>query len=358
MNDFESIKNKIDIVDVVGRFVSLKRAGGAFVGLCPFHQDKTPSFSVSQRLQKFRCWSCGESGDVVDFICKIENKGKKEALETLLGGRSIVDIPNTKKVAENAKKEVCFLDGCFVERSRHDKTNVLHGYLCTIFGEENTRRAFELYRVGTTKTGGAIWWQIDTQNRVRGGKIMQYMEDGHRDKEKHPKWVHTELQKNRLISSAWELSQCLFGEHLLSLNKNTIVCLVEAEKTALIGSIVAPRCVWVATGGASNLNKARLKPLKGRRVVVYPDGDAVEQWAQIVQELQADGYNIRIADNYTKIVGGKMDIADYILQVAEGNLNDGAIFYREKQNNKHFKEFCELFDIELVSQCQKRQNDT
>lgn len=347
MNDFEQIKSKIDIVDVVGRYVSLRRAGGALVGLCPFHGDKTPSFSVSQRLQKFRCWSCGESGDVVDFICKIENKGKKEAIETLLGGGSIVDIPQVKKVAENAKKDVCFLDGSFVERSRCDESNVLFRYLVRVFGRLRTLRAFELYRVGTTKTGGAIWWQIDTRGRVRSGKIMQYKEDGHRDKDTRTTWVHSTLKKQGLISEGFELSQCLFGEHILSLNNSDIVCIVEAEKTALIASILAPKQTWLAVGGATNLNEKRLQPIKHKKVVLYPDGDKIQEWTDRASTLKLHGYNITIAQRFAKIVEGRNDIADYLIESELQNPCNEAVFEQAK-DDENFKTFVELFDIVLV----------
>ena len=69
----DEIKNRCNIVDVVGRYVNLKRSGSGYMGLCPFHGEKTPSFSVSEQKQFFYCFGCGESGDVISFIEKIEN---------------------------------------------------------------------------------------------------------------------------------------------------------------------------------------------------------------------------------------------------------------------------------------------
>lgn len=72
-----------DIVDVVNRYVPLKKAGSNYVGLCPFHNEKTPSFSVSQDKQFFHCFGCGEGGNVLSFIMKIENLPFPEAVHKL-----------------------------------------------------------------------------------------------------------------------------------------------------------------------------------------------------------------------------------------------------------------------------------
>ncbi|MDR1168359.1 MAG: DNA primase [Heliobacteriaceae bacterium] len=68
------IKERLDIVDVVSRQVVLKKSGGRYWGLCPFHKEKTPSFSVNPRLGIYKCFGCGEGGDSLSFIMKTENK--------------------------------------------------------------------------------------------------------------------------------------------------------------------------------------------------------------------------------------------------------------------------------------------
>lgn len=72
-NIADEIKSRCNIVDIVGRYVELKRAGGSHKGLCPFHNEKTPSFVVSESKQFFYCFGCGASGDVISFLMKIEN---------------------------------------------------------------------------------------------------------------------------------------------------------------------------------------------------------------------------------------------------------------------------------------------
>ena len=79
----ENLKNQVNIVDVVGRAVKLKRAGSYFKGLCPFHNEKTPSFTVSDTRQYFTCFGCGARGDVIEFMMRYYNLGFGEAVEKL-----------------------------------------------------------------------------------------------------------------------------------------------------------------------------------------------------------------------------------------------------------------------------------
>jgi len=79
----EEIHNKIDIVEFIGRYVKLKKQGSNYVGLCPFHQEKTPSFAVSPSKQLYHCFGCGASGDIVTFLMRIENLTFKDAINQL-----------------------------------------------------------------------------------------------------------------------------------------------------------------------------------------------------------------------------------------------------------------------------------
>lgn len=88
----DEIRNSNDIVDVISQYVTLKRSGRNFFGLCPFHNEKSPSFSVSPDKQIFHCFGCGVGGNVIHFVSKIENANFREALE-ILAERAGINLP-------------------------------------------------------------------------------------------------------------------------------------------------------------------------------------------------------------------------------------------------------------------------
>jgi DNA primase len=83
MTDIDEIKSRLNIVDIIGKTVKLKKTGRNFKGLCPFHNEKTPSFIVSPDRQIFHCFGCGKGGTVFDFIMEYQHVDFAEALEDL-----------------------------------------------------------------------------------------------------------------------------------------------------------------------------------------------------------------------------------------------------------------------------------
>ncbi|TGV13670.1 DNA primase, partial [Mesorhizobium sp. M00.F.Ca.ET.186.01.1.1] len=77
------VRAAVDIVDVVGEYVQLRKSGRAFLGLCPFHSEKSPSFNVNAERQFFHCFGCGAGGDVFSFLMKLEQLTFPEALHKL-----------------------------------------------------------------------------------------------------------------------------------------------------------------------------------------------------------------------------------------------------------------------------------
>lgn len=218
------------------------------------------------------------------------------------------------KPMEEEKRELCEVPIEQVTRFRTDETNFVR-WMIDKFGENKARFAAYTYCIGGLATGETIFWQIDIHNRVRSGKCIPYGEDGHRIKNQgvEVRWMHTLLKKDGILPKDWELTQCLFGEFLLN-DTNLSIGLVESEKTAVICSIVYPDNIWLATGGKQNLHGDRLQVLKGRKVYVYPDADAVDNWRERVTRMKSLGYDIVMVDlHYTDDqVKNKYDLADLI----------------------------------------------
>ena len=80
----ENVRSSNDIVDVISAYVKLQKKGSSWFGLCPFHNEKTPSFSVSGTRQMYYCFGCGEGGNVLTFLMKYENYSFQEAVQVSL----------------------------------------------------------------------------------------------------------------------------------------------------------------------------------------------------------------------------------------------------------------------------------
>ena len=105
MEFVDQLKSSIDIVKVIGEYVQLKRSGssGRYVGLCPFHQEKTPSFSVNQTRQFFKCFGCGKGGDALTFVMEIDGLTFPETLKTL-SERYGIPMPRRSEFADAESK--------------------------------------------------------------------------------------------------------------------------------------------------------------------------------------------------------------------------------------------------------------
>lgn len=164
------------------------------------------------------------------------------------------------------------------------ETNHFVQFLIKLFGLDVASQLVSRYFIATSKhwNGATVFWQIDTQGKVRTGKIMLYSPTtGKRVKEPfiHINWVHKALKQPE-----FELRQCLFGTHLL-IDKTKPVAIVESEKTAVIASVYLPQFIWVAVGSLTNLNAEKCRILKGRTIVLFPDLNGFDKWNNKAKEL-------------------------------------------------------------------------
>lgn len=208
----------------------------------------------------------------------------------------------------------------YVEKSKSTE-NGLFRFLSILFDRKEIRDVAEMYEVGSTKSGDVIYWQIDTQNRVRAGKVMRYSPtNGHRVKDGAMQidWIHSRLKKSGNLPADWNLTQCLFGEHLINKygNKDKMIALVESEKSALIGAMQFPQYLWLATGGINNFNAERLQTLIGRKILIFPDVDGMGKWSERAKSISCCRFII--SDVLEKHASpsereAKIDIADWII---------------------------------------------
>lgn len=224
-------------------------------------------------------------------------------------------------------KKLCLIPHEYLINSMSDQNDFVR-FLTNLFNKQlSIEKLLTDYYIGSTKNQCIIFWQVDNKLGIRTGKIMKYDPiTGHRLKNEIGgiNWVHSIMKKRKLLPDDWELTQCLFGEHLLSKYPNKIVALTESEKSAIICSLIYPEYIWLATGGKSQLSHDKLKVLLGRIVIMFPDVDGYDYWLNRSKEMNyCKVYVSTILEEYAtpKEREDKIDIADWLIDQLKENKN-------------------------------------
>ena len=173
-------------------------------------------------------------------------------------------------------------------------------------------------------------------------------------------WIHSILKRQRVLPEDWQLSQCLFGEHLLNVYPDRVAVLVESEKSAVIGSALFPGYVWLATGGKSQLREEKLRVLGGRTVLLFPDADGYSEWKQHAGSMTY--CKVVVSDIIEKNAtpeqkAAHIDIADWIVfQIRESKIMCTAnhlveaekVLRRMIEKNPVLQKLIDDFDLVLV----------
>lgn len=337
------IKDAANIVDVIDEFYpnGLKKSGVNLCMPCPFHHGRHyGSFIVSEKRNRYKCFSCGESGGPVDFLMKHEHYTYPDAVRWL-GRKYLIEVDGgeqftpkpCKPHAPAPKLPMLVLPNWMVSSTLKTGDDRLCQWLRSLPWDGAQRKRLEevllMYCVGHGKEGHTIFWQIDEQMRVRTGKMMLYREDGHRDRDtKHNfDYIHSTLEKAGMKQyydpEKQDRELTLYGMHLLDMYPKATVNIVESEKTALIMSIAYgchDRQIWIATGGMQFLTREKLQPMidRGRMIVLYPDRDGEQNWRQAAEMV---GYrhltmNSKLLNTCWRPQDGqKADIADVIVRM-------------------------------------------
>jgi hypothetical protein len=224
---------------------------------------------------------------------------------------------------------VSYIAERYVDESMSGDSNFVR-FLTRHFEESKVAKAVDEYRLGATRNGSVIFWQIDVKGKVRTGKIMQY-DIGSCKRVKGQigsvGWVHTRLAKKHVERYGdFELKQCYFGEHLLEKYPEKPVAVVESEKTAVVCSMIYDEFVWLATGSLHGLSVEKSTALEGRYVMLFPDGGCREQWVGKAREIKASvRCEMRVSDVVERYACDEQkedgcDLADYVLERVVGAL--------------------------------------
>jgi hypothetical protein len=203
---------------------------------------------------------------------------------------------------------------------------------CGILTHRQMVHAALRYRLGRSKDDAVIYWQIDLLGTTHDGKLMWYGPDCHRLKNRNATWVMFLMKKHSGIpQNTFQPHHVFFGLHLLRHVKpqdSCQVCIVEAEKTAVIMSELCPQHVWLAAGGLYELQDEKFFALRHYRVVLFPDTDpdmrAYTLWYETAQRLSASflwpkDNPIHVSDFLERNAtpeqkSRKIDIVDYLLE--------------------------------------------
>ena len=340
----DEIRNSNDIVDVISQYVVLKRSGRNFFGLCPFHKEKSPSFSVSPDKQIFHCFGCGVGGNVIHFVSKIENLDFKPTLE-LLAERSGITLPtlengedsNRLKLKEKVYQINKFTANYFHENLYKPTAKEAQEYVKKRKLDNNTLKTFsigfstnfdELYKalkgqgftdeeilasslVSKSQKGqfydkfkGRLMFPIkDVQDRVIafGGRVLD---------DSKPKYINS--PENIVYSKG----RNLFGLNIAKKSGKDKIIIVEGYMDAISLYQRGITNVVASLGTALTEAQGRLLRKYASQVIIGYDADGAGQAATIrgMEILQNLGCDIRIL----QLDGDAKDPDEYIIKYGSG----------------------------------------
>ena len=366
----DEIKNKNDIVDIISQYVVLKRSGRNFFGLCPFHKEKSPSFSVSPDKQIFHCFGCGVGGDIFHFISKLENISFRETIE-MLAEKSGIELPTLEGEKDNKllqlKAKVYEINQLaaefYHENLYKSSAKIAQEYVKKRKLDNNTLKSFligysgnfnELYTVlkqkgyseeeilasslvNKTQDGkfidrfrGRLMFPIqDVRNRVIafGGRVLD---------DSKPKYINS--PENIVYSKG----RHLFGLNIAKKAENRMkkIIIVEGYMDAISLHQRGIHNVVASLGTAMTEAQGHLLRNNGEQVIIGYDSDGAGQAATMrgLDILQSMGCDIRILqiegakdpdefvikcgpERFLKQVDNAISLVEYKIKVLKNTLN-------------------------------------
>jgi putative DNA primase/helicase len=246
--NIREIKSSVDIVEVVGRYVQLKRKGAEEVGICPFHDDHKASLNVNPKKQLYFCGACGAAGDVFDFLVKGYGRTLQEAADELRGISTAARAGDPEKRKAKVSERVSWRQIKPAPNAPGQITHYRHG---------RPARIWE-YRLADGSLAGLIC-RFETRD---GKEILPYTYCQDDQGRKDWRW------------QGFEAPRPLYGLADITQRKTETVLIVEGEKAADAAQTLLPHIVVTCwQGGAKAIEKTDFTPLHGRKIVLWPDND-------------------------------------------------------------------------------------
>ena len=344
----DEIRNSNNILDVVSQYVVLKRSGRSYSGLCPFHKEKSPSFYVSPDKQIFHCFGCGEGGDVIGFIKKIENISFKEAIETL-AEKSNITLPalsnsDRDEKLQNLKCKVYQINEIASEFYQKNlltqKAKVAQDY---VRKRKMDRYALETFGIGFSGSFDELYQELKKRKFAdeeilasklvlkseRTGKLydafrnrLMFTIKDVRDRviafggraldDSKPKYI------NSPDTVVYNKGRHLFAMNIAKKSREKSIMLVEGYMDAISLHQRGVNNVVASLGTAMTEHQGRLLK-EFEKVIIGYDADSAGQGAtaRSLEILQTLGYDIRILQ-----ISGAKDPDEFIVKYGSGQMKN------------------------------------
>ena len=341
----DDIKSNNDIVDIISQYVILKRSGRNFLGLCPFHKEKTPSFSVSADKQIFHCFGCGIGGDVISFICKIDNVNYKEAIE-ILAEKAGIPLPisdNTNDTKKEMLKQKIYEINELVANFYHQNlyTSIAKPAQEYVKKRKLDNNTLKKFMIGYSTGGNEVYKLLKekgfTEEQILASNLVKKTNYGYNDVYKNRLMFPIQDIRNRYIAFGGRVLDNSLpkyinspegivyskGKNLYALNiakgtKLDKIIMVEGYMDAVsLHQREVPNAV-ASLGTSLTEGQARLLRKYTEKVIIAYDSDGAGQTATLrgLEILTSAGCDVRILQ-----MEGAKDPDEYVIKYGNGRFN-------------------------------------
>ena len=341
----DEIRNSNDIVDIISQYVILKRSGRNFFGLCPFHKEKTPSFSVSPDKQIFHCFGCGAGGNVIHFISKIENVDFKESLE-ILADRVGIKLPTLENNVDSKRlelKEKVYEINKLVATYYHETLYKPQAKPAQEYVKKRKldNKALKEFCIGYAENANVLYKMLKekgfTEEQILASNLVKKTNYGYNDVYKNRLMFPIQDIRNRYIAfggrvldnslpkyinspEAIVYSKCknLYALNIAKGTKLDKIIMVEGYMDAVsLHQRGIPNAV-ASLGTSLTEGQARLLRKYTEKVIIAYDSDGAGQTATLrgLEILTSAGCDVRILQ-----MEGAKDPDEYVIKYGNGRFN-------------------------------------